>query len=249
MLEITFSDTKEFVNVIEALTLLDEANFFVSEQGLELRAMDPARVAMIDLQIPTNYFFVFDYDQGPFRLGVIINEFKQLLKRGNASDELSFNLIDDYKLQLIFKGQLSREFHCSLIDLGESQYPTPKIIDHASVTITTEIFDKIIKDAELIGDHLILEASEKNNCFIITSSSESKDFKTTIHKDDDFVANFKIKEASRSCYNLCYLKEFVQQKLGPLVKLSFSTAGVIVVEYQLTSAGKLTYFLSPRTEG
>ncbi|NHK32101.1 MAG: DNA polymerase sliding clamp, partial [Asgard group archaeon] len=72
-LKMILPDAKIWKNIIESLTLLDEANFIASERGIELRAMDPSRVAMIDFSLPAKAFEEYVCSETT-RLGINLEE-------------------------------------------------------------------------------------------------------------------------------------------------------------------------------
>ena len=51
--EVVFDGAKDFASLIDtASNLIDEAAFKVTEEGISMRAMDPSRVVLIDLNLP-----------------------------------------------------------------------------------------------------------------------------------------------------------------------------------------------------
>ncbi|MEM4639685.1 MAG: DNA polymerase sliding clamp, partial [Thermofilum sp.] len=57
MVRFVFPEAREWRYIIEGLaTIVDEANFLVGPEGIRLRALDPGRVAMVDLFIPPSVF-------------------------------------------------------------------------------------------------------------------------------------------------------------------------------------------------
>lgn len=247
-LRFTIADAKRWLRIVEAWSLLDEGNLIASEEGLMLRAMDPSRVAMLDFQLSTLNFEEYICNDGPIRLGLNVDEFLGILRRGQASDVLEIQLNGTTKLDIHFDGKLKRKFGLNLLDLGESDYPAPEIDTKASITIPTKIFHNIIKDADVIGDHLNFIADEKKQQFLFRSSSETKDFRVIFEKDNDNVADFKIQQGSATLFSLDYLKHFTHPNLSDLIKISFSDSMPLVVEYRILSNGKLRYFLAPRME-
>jgi len=55
--EIVFDGAKEFTSIItEVSNLIDEAAFKITEEGISMRAMDPSRVVLVDLNLPAEIF-------------------------------------------------------------------------------------------------------------------------------------------------------------------------------------------------
>ena len=67
---------KEVVDVIS--TLVDEAKFNVTKDGVSVKAVDPAHVAMVDLGLERGAFDAFRADDG--ELGLDMDKVKEVLK-------------------------------------------------------------------------------------------------------------------------------------------------------------------------
>jgi len=245
-LKMVLSDAKIWKNIIESLTLLDEANFIASERGIELRAMDPSRVAMVDFFLPASAFETYECTDTT-RLGINLDEMTQIMRRSGTSDELTMELEGTSKLVMTFTGQNVRSFGISLLDLGDSEYPAPTIESKAKVKLTAEALQQAVKDAEIIGDHIRIVTDD--NGITLSASSETKDVKIFIEKDSDVIAEFNVKEDSSAMYSLSYLTEMTKAiKASELVMLAFSASMPIQLEFPIVAGGKLTYYLAPRIE-
>lgn len=245
-LKMVLSDAKIWKNIIESLTLLDEANFITSERGIELRAMDPSRVAMVDFFLPASAFETYECTDTT-RLGINLDEMTQIMRRSGTSDELTMELEGTSKLVMTFTGQNVRSFGISLLDLGDSEYPAPTIESKAKVKLTAEALQQAVKDAEIIGDHIRIVTDD--NGITLSASSETKDVKIFIEKDSDVIAEFNVKEDSSAMYSLSYLTEMTKAiKASELVMLAFSASMPIQLEFPIVAGGKLTYYLAPRIE-
>ena len=70
------SDTlKSVVNIIS--TLIDEVKFTIDQDGMGLKAVDPAHVAMIEMQIGSGAFESFSADRT--EIGVDLDKIKDVL--------------------------------------------------------------------------------------------------------------------------------------------------------------------------
>ena len=245
--KMVLADAKQFQHIISSWSLLDEANVFASEKGLELRAMDPSRVAMLDFTLPVVAFEDYEFNsKNPLRLGLNVAELKTILARLQTNDILSIELNNSTKLELTFSGAIEKKFGLALLDLGEGQYPAPNQKIDAMIKLSTSEFTQILKDAEVCGGHILFHATKES--LTLATSTETKDFKITIEKDSDLVADFKVTQEVKANYNLSYLKEMTHEKLSPLVQISFSSAMPVCFEYRIMNSGRQRYFLSPRIE-
>ncbi|MBD3193103.1 MAG: proliferating cell nuclear antigen (pcna) [Candidatus Heimdallarchaeota archaeon] len=245
-LKMVLADAKIWKNIVESLTLLDEANFMATERGIELRAMDPSRVAMVDFYLPASAFEKYECSED-YRLGINLDEMTQIMRRARSSDLLEMTLEGKAKLVLTFEGTNTRNFGMSLLDLGEQEYPAPTVESKAKIKLTADALQQAVKDAEIIGDHIRVHASDEG--LTLAASSETKDVKVFIEKDSDVIAEFNVNEESSAMYSLSYLTEMTKAiKASELVMLAFSSSMPIQLEFPIIAGGKLTYYLAPRIE-
>ena len=85
MIDLVFSakttGSEEWKAVISAVsTLVEEATFEATVEGISFRGMDPSHVALIDINWPNTAFEKYECD-GDIKFGVRIDEFSKLIKR------------------------------------------------------------------------------------------------------------------------------------------------------------------------
>lgn len=232
--------------IIKQLDLLDEANFIASEKGLELRAMDPSRVAMVDLAIPAAFFDSYFLKENT-RLGINFDEMNSIMNRSSSTEIVELELIDASKIQLTFIDEFTRHFTLELLDLGESEYPAPTIDSKAKIKLVVSVLQNAIKDAAIVGDHLNFLATK--NELVFSSISEIKSMKTVLDKDCDFIAEFNVASESKANYSLSYLEAMLKKlKSAELIAVNFSSSMPINVEIPLAGGARLRFFLAPRME-
>ena len=84
--------------VISAIsTLVEEATFEATVEGISFRGMDPSHVALIDINWPNSAFEKYNCDSD-IKFGVRIDEFSKLIKRSDKSDSIEINISDDNML-------------------------------------------------------------------------------------------------------------------------------------------------------
>ena len=76
---------KGLVNMIS--TLIDEVKFTVSPEGLSLKAVDPAHVAMVELMVESGAFESYEADET--ELGIDLDKVKDVLKLASSGDIIS----------------------------------------------------------------------------------------------------------------------------------------------------------------
>ena len=90
--------SEEWKAVISAVsTLVEEATFEATVEGISFRGMDPSHVALIDISWPNSAFEKYECDSD-IKFGVRIDEFSKLIKRADKSSTIEINISEDLSL-------------------------------------------------------------------------------------------------------------------------------------------------------
>ena len=163
------SQSDEWKAVISAVsTLVEEATFEATVEGISFRGMDPSHVALIDINWPNSAFEKYTCDSD-IKFGVRIDEFSKLIKRADKSSAIEINITDDNML-LVSIGK-NKKYKMRLIESSASDTPLPKIIYDSKISLASSTFDKILGDVQVVSDYLTLSSAEAQTEFSGKSDS------------------------------------------------------------------------------
>jgi proliferating cell nuclear antigen len=142
-------------DVLEAArAIVTEARLSLSEKGIELKAVDPANVAMVSLRIDASAFEI--YQATPGEIGVDLERLNDLLSMASKDDRVRLELLENERKLKIGVGTLS--YTLGLIDPSMLR-PVPRLPEldlPAHVVLPGAEFRKAVKAAELVSDHIVL---------------------------------------------------------------------------------------------
>ena len=128
------SDTlKGLVNIVS--TLIDEVKLTIGPEGISLKAMDPARVAMVEVNIDSGAFESYSADET--EIGLDLDKVKGVLKLASSGDIISMEQ-DENHGKLVFKvGNITRRMH--LVDTSRMNDPRfPQLSLSSKINIPIE---------------------------------------------------------------------------------------------------------------
>ena len=132
-------DLKAIISAIS--TLVEEATFVSTTEGISFRGMDPSHVALIDISWPNSAFEKYECDSD-IKFGVRIDEFSKLIKRADKKDSIEISISDDNML-LVTIGK-NKKYKMRLIESSATDTPLPKIPYNAKISLTNTEFDKVL---------------------------------------------------------------------------------------------------------
>jgi proliferating cell nuclear antigen len=249
MFKLKVADAKLLRDMITSISILvDEATFKIDPESIKLRAMDPSRVAMIDFEWPKTIFEEYTTTE-PTKMCINITELLKLLKRA-SKDEIVELLLDEKtaKLQLKITGKYMRNFTMPTLEASEEEVPTPKITFNVKAKATTQGLSQAIEDAQLVSDHVKIEADAEK--IVFNASGDLMGATITLQKGSDALLDLETKEPSKATFSLSYLSEIVKaaSATSDIATLEFSSDMPVKLDFQQTKEGKLTFYLAPRIE-
>jgi len=249
MFKAKINDAKLLRDMITAIsTLVDEATFNVSPDGLKLRAMDPSRVAMIDFEWPKTVFDEYTCDQ-PTKICINVTEMLKLLRR-TAKDESVELTLDDKtnRLNVGIKGKYERTFNMPTLEAAEEEVPTPKITFNVHAKVTTEGLHQAVEDVLLVSDHVKIEIDPEK--LTMKAAGDLMGATIELKKGSDSLLDIEAKEPSKATFSLSYLSEIIKTATASseIATIEFSNDMPIRIDFQQPKEGKLTFYLAPRIE-
>lgn len=168
-----------FREVVALMKCINEEQtlHFVPE-GMMAETMDPSHVAMIQLNLKAGAFDEYevswtrepeDEEEGEgVKLTMNLTELEKRLRTISAADE-SLSLEHDEKKAMLNlhirndKTNRKRRFGIALLEPLEEEVPEPKIVFKATGRILFADWERGIRDAELVSEHIRLAIAEKGD--------------------------------------------------------------------------------------
>jgi len=240
------SGSEEWKAVISAIsTLVEEATFEATVEGISFRGMDPSHVALIDISWPNTAFEKYECD-GDIKFGVRIDEFSKLIKRADKSNAIEINISDDNML-LVTIGK-NKKYKMRLIESSASDTPLPKIPYDTKLSLTSSSFDKVLGDVQVVSDYLTVDATELQAEF--SGKGDSGEVNIVLEKSKDELTELDVKADSSGTYSLEYLNPIVKA-VGTSVETitcEFSSSKPLRIEFKVANIGRIHFYLAPRVE-
>jgi len=259
----TMSDARLFRNLIGAISsLIEEADFNATPEGIKLRSMDPSHIAMVDFEWPKAAFDTYECST-PTRLRLSVSNLLKLLKRTHSDESIEIFYDEaNKKLNITLRNKIVRKFITPTLEPSTEEVPTPKVPFSARVKLAAASLRDIIDDAQAISDNVRLEVSPDK--FLIKASGEMSSVAIEMDKGSDAILEIDLRPETdpktgqpaatitpaRATYNLNYLGEIIRAGSGAseVTSLEFSTNMPIKVEFEMPQQGRLLYYLAPRIE-
>lgn len=239
------SGSDEWKAILSAIsTLVEEATFEATSEGITFRGMDPSHVALIDISWPNSAFEKYESD-GDIKFGVRIDEFSKLIKRAEKSEPIEISISESMLLISIGK---NKQYKMRLIESSATDTPLPKIPYDTKIELGTTMFDKILGDVQVVSDYLTIKATATKAEF--SGKGDSGEVLISLQKQQNELSEITVKEESTGTYSLEYLNPIVKAvgtASGSII-CEYSSAKPLRIEFKVANMGRIHFYLAPRVE-
>ena len=220
------TDLRGLVEV--AATFSDKITFFVDVDGVKMRVLDSAKIALLDAMLPRSAFLAFDAD-GVGHVTVDAKSLLSILRRAKSKGaELKY---EDGQLVVTIAGVHS--FKIRTLEASVEEVPQPKVNHTATAYVDVEALREAVIDARIIKADAAKLVAE-NNTLTFKASNETKEVEVRLSDAMGTAA---------SKYSLDYLAKALKAFDDGIVEVRFADNAPLELA---NSYAKI--FIAPRIE-
>ena len=224
-------------------TLVDEAKLKLSPDGFSVRAVDPANVAMVSLDLAGDAFDSFEATDG--ELGINLTKLNGIMEMADKSDNIEIDLDEAaHKLVIRMRGL---SYTMSLLDPSsirkEPKVPTLDLPTH--IIIRGEDLKRAVKAAEKVSDYMSMGVN--GDIFFMEAEGDTDNVRVEMTRDQ--LIDFKPGDA-KSLFSLDYLTDIskIAGKAGE-VTIDLGKDYPLKIRFKISEGhGEVSYMLAPRVE-
>ncbi|OYT40199.1 MAG: DNA polymerase sliding clamp [Desulfurococcales archaeon ex4484_58] len=242
MARIVYPEAKYIKEIVDVLgKLVDEVAFQLTPDALVVKAIDPAKVALIDIYIPQTAFLEYDVSEEE-TAGLSASSLSKLLKKVKKGDRFVMNTTED-RVEIIIESVSKRIYRFRNLEIPLPEIPEAQLEFNVEAQLLIDVIKQAIKDAEAVGDYLEIEAPNNETLYLRGKGATVAE--TKLVSGMPALLSLEVKEPSKSTYQLEYLKYVAGlTKIAELANLRFSSDAPLELEFSL-GEGRVKYLLAP----
>ena len=224
-------------------TLVDEAKFKLTPEGISVRAVDPANVAMVSFDLAKDAFDSFEATEG--ELGIDLTKLNGIMEMVDKSENIELELDENaHRLVVRMRGLA---YTMSLLDPSSiRQEPKVPALDlPARIVLRGEDMKRAIKAAEKVSDYISIGI--KGDVFFMEAEGDTDKVRVEMTKDQ--LIDIQPAEA-RSVFLLDYLLD-MSKVVGKANEITIDLGKDYPLKLRFKLAGghgEVSYILAPRVE-
>ena len=223
--------------------IVDEVRFRITPEGISVKAVDPANVAMVTFELGSTAFDEYSADE--CEIGIDLNKITDLMGITDKGNTVRMELEEENHKLLIDVRGLS--YTLSLLDPSaiRAEPRVPQLELPVKVVMNGTDFRHAVKAAEKISNHILMGVS--GDTFFMEAKGDTDQVRLEMGRDQ--LIDLKLGEAS-SLFSLNYLTDMAKltNKVNE-VSLSLGRDFPVIIDFEIANgAGRISYLLAPRIE-
>ena len=241
------NNLKEFIGTVGSL--VDEAKLNISEEGLQIKAVDPSHVAMIEANLMKSAFD--SYEAKSMEMGLDIDKFKNVLTVASKDDMVKLEMDDKLNRLVVNIGNLTRAMPL----LDTSGMPDPKVpsLDlPASVSVVVGEIGQGLKASKSVSDHIALSTT-KDSFRLVCEGDNQNSVDVSLGKDQ--LEKLDSAEDATSLFSLEYFALMVNSLPSDRIlhinlgsDLPVKIDADLAVDDMTGAQGNVKFLLAPRID-
>lgn len=224
--------------------IVDECRLHLCSDGLVVRAVDPANVAMVDESIGENAFKSYETDCG--EIGINLERVMEVVEIADESETLvQFNLDPEVRKLEMQVGSV--KYTLALIDPDSIRLEPdiPELDLPAEVSVDSAEFKRGIRAGDMVADHLQYEVNPQAEQFITAADGDTDNVNLELSEDDLEAVEWG---AADSLFSLDYLKDLRKPiPKGTTLLMQMGKEFPLKISFTMVDeAVEVTYMLAPR---
>ena len=228
-----------------AKVLVDECKLRLDNDSFRIRAVDPANVGMVDIELSPSAFV--SYESDGVLLGINLSRLSDITNIARSDETIDLEFDEETQKLTIRAGGL--QYTLSLID-PNSIRKAPELPDldlPAKVVIEGSNLDQGIKAADMVSDHIALGVDPESQTFYIRAKGDTDNVQLELKQDE--LISFQ-PALAHSLFSLDYFKDMNKAiPKSTSVTLSIGEEYPIKINFPIADGnGQVTYLLAPRIQ-
>ncbi len=223
--------------------LVNEVKLNITPKGISLRAVDPAHVAMVDLEVKSKAFD--EYKATDMELGIDMDKLGSIMRLSSSGDMVSLDYDEESNRLIVKIGNLVRKM--GLIDTAGMPDPKmPNLNLPAKVVLKASELNQGVRASEAVSDHLALTVNKDD--FELFAEGDTDTVNLKLPKD--LLVELNTTTKCKSLFSIDYFSNMIKPVRGEdSITIMIGNDNPIRVEFDIAEKkGHVTYLLAPRIE-
>lgn len=239
---VEYPSGKVFSKILEMVSgIVDEALFTFDAEGLKIRALDPAQVALVSVYVPSSSFLTYNVVEET-SVGVNLSNLMRTLPKPKKSDKVVLRAGEDF-YEFVIESVTVRRYRYRSIEVPVSEIPEITLEFKVRGSVYTSAFKTALSD--LRGSGTIVFEASNNQVLKLTAPEVGGEVSFSVMGGS--LIELEVDESSKSSYEESYIIKILPLcEVTDAVKIEFSSDQPIRLTFNLPGGEVIEYLSAPK---
>ncbi|MCD6428897.1 MAG: DNA polymerase sliding clamp [Desulfurococcales archaeon] len=242
VVELEHPSAKTFVTILEALgNIVDEALFSFTNDGVVVKALDPAKVALIEIKIPPEAFLTFKVTKD-LSVGMNLSSLIKSISKPKKTDKLTFRANEQF-YELIVEGVAVKRYKYRSVEVSATEVPEVTLDFKVRALVLAQAFKAAVKDLKGVGS-IAFVAEDDQNLYLRAAEGGAE---AKLSKMGGSILEMEVSEPSRCVYDEDYITKILNLTgIAENLEIKFGNDLPLRLSFNLVDGGSVNYLLAPK---
>jgi len=242
LVEFEYPSAKAFSAILDVLgSLVDDVLFNFSSEGLTIKALDPAKVALIIINIPSDAFLSYKVE-GEVSVGINLASLIKSLPTMKKMDKLVFRANEEF-YEVLIEGVTTKKYRFRSIEVSATEVPEINIDFKVKALVIASAFKSAIKDLKGV-ESIVFEAPNDQDLYLKAAGGGVQ---AKLSKVAGSILEMEVKEPSRCVYDEDYINRILKLVgVTENIEVRFGNELPLNLYFALVGGGSAEYLLAPK---
>ncbi len=238
-----YPSAKEFTYILKSVAeLVDEVSFKVGPEGLKLKALDPGRIALLNVELPPEAFQEFRAEE-EISIGLSVSNLVKALKHIRKNDRIVIAANEEF-VEIILEGTTVRRYKFRNIEVLSEEVPEINVEYDVEATVLVGPLRTAISELSNLTDTIAFTVKGDT---LVVYDYESKRAHYRFSSTTGTLVNINVKQEADVAFDGEFLSKIVDiLRLGSVADVRFGNEAPLNIELGITVGGKIQYFLAAK---
>ncbi|HDN76100.1 MAG TPA: DNA polymerase sliding clamp [Acidilobales archaeon] len=237
-----YPSAKSFGTILDVLgNIVDEVLFNFTPEGLLIKALDPAKVALIIINIPSTAFLDYKVER-ELGVGVNLSSLVKSLPTMKKTDKLVFTANEEF-YELVIEGITTKRYKFRSIEVSAEEVPEISLDFKVKAIVLATAFKSAIKDLKGV-ESIVFEAKDDQYLYLRGAEGGAE---ARLSRMAGSIIEMEVQEPSRNTYDEDYITKVLDLAgITENIEIKFGNEMPLNLYFTLVGGGSAEYLLAPK---
>ncbi len=240
---IVHPSAKNLVIILNTLAnIADEAGLLITSKGVEIKALDPAKVALVEIFMPSSAFMEYKVG-GDLLIGLNLSSLVKVLSRPKKGDRMTIMANEEFH-EITIEGRVKTRYKFRNIEVASTELPEINLeFGVTALALSSALRDAIKELEDSDGIEFISETSEYMLLRALGLNAQVK-----LSKISGSLLELNVSKPSKNVYDTDYLGRISDLlNVAEVVELRYGNEIPLSISFKIIDDTQVKYLLAPKT--